>query len=475
MARFVNSLPTDLIVAAATVPVGGPRAIVRLAGDRLTEVLAALVEPGAEGFAEVGEQPRVVYGRLHAEGIGREWGCVPLHVLHWPGPAGPTGGPLAELQLPGSPLLVDAVIAEACRLGARLARPGEFSLRSFLAGRLDLLQAEAVLAVVDARTPAELSAALDRMAGGVGRELERLRQQLLDLVADVEAGIDFADETAPDAVPVTAVWHDLDDRVRLVAEGLADVMRQLAGRDATGGDLPRVVLVGRPNIGKSSLFNTLVGRAEALVADEVGTTRDWLVARLEDPATGSACLLVDIAGVAEPAATDDGSPAAEADRRAREEVARADVIVACRDAVDEQEIAFVAESGRADEVPRIDVVLRCDLAADARTADGVIRTSSRAGTGLRELQQAIFTQVTQAARDRSPATLRMRVGVAEAERAVAASQAAIAAARDQIGMADEAVVAGLLHEVIDALGEVTGTVIGTDLLDRIFSRHCVGK
>ena len=313
------------------------------------------------------------------------------------------------------------------------------------------------------------------MAGGVGRELERLRQQLLDLVADVEAGIDFADETAPDAVPVTAVWHDLDDRVRLVAEGLADVMRQLAGRDATGGDLPRVVLVGRPNICKSSLFNTLVGRAEALVADEAGTTRDWLVARLEDPATGSACLLVDIAGVAEPAATDDGSPAAEADRRAREEVARADVIVACRDAVDEQEIAFVAESGRADEVPRIDVVLRCDLAADSRTADGVIRTSSRAGSGLRELQQAIFTQVTQAARDRSPATLRMRVGVAEAERAVAASQAAIAAARDQIGMADEAVVAGLLHEAIDALGEVTGTVIGTDLLDRIFSRHCVGK
>lgn len=475
MALSVNPLPTDLIVAAATVPVGGARAIVRLAGDRLTDVLQTLVEPEAAGFAEVGERPRVVYGRLHPEGLGREWGCVPLHLLHWPGPAGPTGGPLAELQLPGSPPLVDAVIAEACRLGARLARPGEFSLRSFLAGRLDLVQAEAVLAVVDARTPAELSVALDRMAGGVGRDLERLRQQLLDLVADVEAGIDFADETTPDAVPVAAAWCDLEVRVSCVAEGLADAMRQLAGRDAAAGDLPRAVLVGRPNIGKSSLFNALVGRADALVADEAGTTRDWLVGRLDDPASNAACLLVDVAGVAEPAASDDASPAAEADRRAREEVARADVIIACRDSLEEFRAERANVSGQVREVPRIDVVLRCDLAASAQVVDEAIRVSSHTGAGLAGLRRALFAQVAEVSRDRSPATLRMRVGVAEAQRVVATAQAAIAAARHEIGMADEAIVAGLLHEAIDALGEVTGTVIGTDLLDRIFSRHCVGK
>lgn len=475
MAPFVNPLPTDLIVAAATVPVGGARAIVRLAGERLTDVLAVLIEPDAGGFATVGEQPRVVYGRLHPEGLGQEWGCVPLHLLHWPGPAGPTGGPLAELQLPGSPPLVDAVIAEACRLGARLARPGEFSLRSFLAGRLDLLQAEAVLAVVDARTPSELSAALDRMAGGVGRDLERLRQQLLDLLADVEAGIDFADETTPDAVPVVAAWDVLEDRVRSVADGLAGIMRQLAGRDAAAGDLPRAVLVGRPNIGKSSLFNAVVGRGEALVADEAGTTRDWLVARLDEPATGAACLLIDIAGLAEPAAAEDRSPSAEADRRAREEVARADVIVACRDAVDDQKSAWTTLSVQAKKVPCIDVVLRCDLLAHAQMGDELIRTSSRTGTGLSELQRALFTRVAEVTRDRSPATLRMRVGVAEAQRVAAAAHATIATAREGTGMADEAVVAALLHQGIDALGDVTGTVIGTDLLDRIFSRHCVGK
>ena len=475
MALSVNSLPADLIVAAATVPIGGLRAIVRLAGDRLTDVLAELVEPEAERFAEPGEQPRVVYGRLHPEGLGREWGCVPLHLLHWPGPAGPTGGPLAEVQLPGSPPLVDAVIAEACRLGARLARPGEFSLRSVLAGRLDLLQAEAVLAVVDARTPGELSAALDRMAGGVGRDLERLRQQLLDLVADVEAGIDFADETTPDAVPVSAAWHDLDRRVGAVADGLADTLQQLTGRDAAAAALPRVVLVGRPNIGKSSLFNALVGRADALVADEAGTTRDWLVARLDDPATRATCLLVDLAGLAERVCVDDGTPAAMADRRAREEVARADVIVACSDALREHRADVVVLPDRERGVPRIDVILRCDLAIGTKPASGAILTSSRDGTGLVQLRESIFASVAQVASGESPATLRMRVGVVEAQQAIVAARTAIATARDEMGMADEAVVAGRLHQAIDALGDVTGAVIGTDLLDRIFSRHCVGK
>ena len=156
-------------------------------------------------------------------------------------------------------------------------------------------------------------------------------------------------------------------------------------------------------------------------------------------------------------------------------MARADVIVACHDAVDERETELTAVSGQTGEVPRIDVVVRCDRAADVEAPDGVVRTSSRTGTGLAELRRAIFARVAEVTRDSSPATLRMRVGVAEAEQAVAASLAAITAARDAIGMADEAVVAGLLHEVVDALGEVTGTVIGTDLLDRIFSRHCVGK
>ncbi|MFM9059975.1 MAG: tRNA uridine-5-carboxymethylaminomethyl(34) synthesis GTPase MnmE, partial [Planctomycetaceae bacterium] len=193
----------DLIVAAATPAGPGARAIVRLSGAGLDALLARLLD-GADsrGPVPTGGPPRVVMARLARHGLGREWGPLAVTVLHWPGPAGPVGGPLAELQVPASAPLVAALVAEACRHGARLARGGEFTLRGFLAGRLDLVQAEAVLGVVDARTPAELAAALDRMAGGAGTALRAIRSMLLDLVADVEAAIDFADETAPDAVPV---------------------------------------------------------------------------------------------------------------------------------------------------------------------------------------------------------------------------------------------------------------------------------
>ena len=204
-----------LIVAPATAGGWGARAIIRMAGDGLDRLLGTLFTPQpGNSFAAPGERPRLVAARL-GPALAADWGMIEIEILHWPGPAGPTGGPLAEVQLPASSPLVDAVIAEACRHGARLARGGEFSLRSFLAGRLDLLQAEAVLAIVDARSPAELSAALDRMAGGAGRELMALRDAILDLLADIEAVIDFSDEHAPDAIPVAvqSFWGGVETRL----------------------------------------------------------------------------------------------------------------------------------------------------------------------------------------------------------------------------------------------------------------------
>ncbi|NQW48495.1 MAG: 50S ribosome-binding GTPase [Planctomycetes bacterium] len=482
----------ELIVAPATVRGAGARAVVRLSGAGLEGVLAQVFVPVAGGFAKPGERPRLVVAKLSFEGLAGTWGAVPVDVLHWPGPEGPTGGPLAEVQLPASAPLSDAVIAEICRLGARLARGGEFSLRAFLAGRLDLLQAEAVLAVVDARTPPELSAALDRMAGGIGRSLHALGETLLDLAADIEATIDFADEHTPDAVPVADAnaWRAIDDRLANAMQTLEILADRLAGRDAGAeGDLPRVVLAGSSNIGKSSLFNALLGRPAALVADEAGTTRDWIAARLDpdplagwqaEPAprvTGSppavpACLLVDIAGV------DAEEPGAEvaplvraAFERAREEIARADVVVVCRDA---------AASTQASVPPlpptavRIDATTRCDLVALLRLPAAAYRTSSRCGTGVSELRAAILSIVAELPSRRSPATLRMQVGVAAARQAVAAAQAAARPAGGG-GSRDEAIVASLLRQAVAAVGEVTGAEIGTALIDRIFSRHCIGK
>lgn len=466
--------PDDLIVAAATVAAPGCRAVVRLAGAELDRLLAALLVPdsGAAWSAACGP-PQLVAARLMATGPLADFGPVPVAVLHWPGPGGPLGGPLAEVQLPGAPALVEAVVATVCSHGARLARGGEFSLRAFLAGRLDLLQAEAVLAVVDARTPAELSQALSALAGGIGRELDQVRDQLLDLTADIEAAIDFADERTPDAVPAAdaAAWAAVEERLAAAAAAVRTLSGRLAARDATAtADLPRAVLVGPPNIGKSSLFNALVGRAAALVADEPGTTRDWLVARIDGRADESACLLVDVAGVVAAASVPQDAVAGLADRKAREEMARADVVVVCHDAATP---ARVAPARLPATALRIDVVTRCDAAAAFTPATG-LRTSSLSGVGIAELRAAILAAVTRLPPRLSPATQRLRAALQEAGTALAA---ALRAAAPPGGAAarDEAIVAELARSAVTALGAATAADVGTDLIDRIFSRHCIGK
>jgi tRNA modification GTPase len=467
----------DLIVAPATVAGGGSRAVVRLSGEGLTPLLAALCTPEVGVWPAEGSPPRLVQARF-AETLAADWGSVPVEILHWPGPAGPTGGPLAEMQLPASQPLVDAVVAAACARGARLARGGEFSLRAFLAGRIDLVQAEAVLAVVDAKTPDDLSHALDALAGGIGRELRGLCETLLDLTADVEAAIDFADERTPDAVPAAdaALWEALDERLADVAARLAAADERLARRDVSAAaGLPMVVLVGAPNIGKSSLFNALVGRDAALVADEAGTTRDWIAARLDSAPTEPACLVVDVAGLDEGATA---MPLPAAAERARAEIARADVVVACIDAgtlAAQGGIAGAAPSialPHLPAVPRIDVVTRCDLAAAPPSA--ALATSSRRGTGIAALRAAILRAVASLPGGGSPATRALRAGMADARDAIVAARLA-AASGPAGGPDDEAVVAGLLRRAAAALAAVTGAEIGTDIIDRIFSRHCIGK
>ncbi len=457
--------PDEMIVAAATAAGSGLRAIVRIAGGETRAVISRLCEPCGDAWPDVGESPRCVPAVVIEPQLAEAYGRLPCEVLVWPGPGGPLGGPLAELQLPGAAPLVAAVVEAACRVGCRLAKGGEFSLRSFLAGRIDLLQAEAVLAVIDARSPEQLTAALDAAGGGIGQQLERLRDRLLDLLGDVEAVIDFGDEVAEGqgAGAVEARLGVALDELLSELTVMAEFLRKRAATASSG--LPRVVLSGPANVGKSSLFNALVGQAKALVADEPGTTRDWLEAEIEGP---QPFVLVDLAGFED---VDDRRDAVAAASRER---ARADLVIECWDA-GQPEPAGAALTAAEDVKPRrILVATRCDLGDGAFKNGSLPRrlpTSSRSGEGLVQLRQAIDKQLGILAREGSPATMRMAVALAAAREAAIRGRALLTDARQL----DEAIFAGELGSMLAALDEAIGRELGNDLLDRIFSRHCIGK
>ncbi len=280
----------DTIAAIASPPGGAARGIVRISGPAAVSAARALFRP--DELSDLGTvTPRASAGHVRLESLACE---LPATLLVWPTERSYTREPAAELHTLGSPPLLAAILAQLGRQGVRLAEPGEFTLRAFLAGRIDLTQAEAVLGIIDARGQGELEAALGQMAGGLARPIAELREQLLDLLAQLEAGLDFVED---DIQFIAAEQVE-----RLLAAAAAEVARltaQLAGRRREDSAV-RAVLVGPPNAGKSSLFNALA-QAGALVSPQPGTTRDYLVARLD--LEGLACDLVDTAGVE--AASDD--------------------------------------------------------------------------------------------------------------------------------------------------------------------------
>ncbi|MEM6331108.1 MAG: GTPase, partial [Planctomycetota bacterium] len=323
----------DTIVAAATPRAGGVRGVVRLSGPQTVEVLRPLVG----GPLELRRPTRRPGASLEVvlAGAPRR---APCDVYLWPGRRSYTRQPSAELHTIGSPPLLDAIIAAVCGAGARLAEPGEFTLRALLAGRIDLTQAEAVLGVIDAPSGPALESALSQLAGGLSRPLQHIREDLLQLLAELEAGLDFVEEEDVRFIEDAELTRRLDAALAAV--------RSLLEQTATRGRsefLPRVTLVGPPNAGKSSLFNALrqhaaadgrqqqapgVTAANALVSPTAGTTRDSLTA--EVTAGGVRFLLIDTAGVEPgPAAGVQTGPAGVADAASRRDAAAADLRVRC--------------------------------------------------------------------------------------------------------------------------------------------------
>jgi tRNA modification GTPase len=441
--------PQQTIVALSSAVGPGLRAVIRLSGPESLRVSARIFTP----------VDPIVPGRRHAYAgeirIPSFAAPIPGDMHVWRAPHTYTGQELIELHTFSSMPLVEAIVAALLDAGARAARPGEFTLRAFLAGKLDLPRAEAVLGVIEAQSRNELGEALAQLTGGVTRPLQALRDELLDLLADVEAGLDFADEDLQ-----FADQRALLDRLTRGLAHVTHLQRQLEKR-ARGDRAFRVVLAGRPNVGKSSLFNALAGGPTALVAAEPGTTRDYLLRRVQwEDATLD---LVDTAGL-DGAITDIDT---QAQVLGKEQHDQADLVLLCLEAgtpLTHQERAWLA---RAAPPVVVGVATKADLGGQT---GALLATSALTSTGLPELR-ALLAGYT---RSRTSAGLVPSLGRCRHHLTVCLQH--LRQAHRAVLEQDPAEVVALeIRGVLDELGEIVGAVYTDDLLDRIFSRFCIGK
>lgn len=373
-----------------------------------------------------------------------------------------TGEPTVELWPHGSPPVLEALTRAAVARGAVLAGPGEFSYRALRRGRLDLARAEAIRDLVSARTEYQARVAFAQLDGALSRRLAPLREALVDLMARGEAAIEFADE---------AETHlrtgGLDSGVKAALD-LAQAMLGEARRGRVVREGAQIALSGATSVGKSTLFNRLLGRERAIVSPVPGTTRDTLEETVD--LDGIPVTLVDTAGVRE----SEDPLEAEGVRRARAAAREADVVILVLDAgrglhADERE-ALAAQNSR-DGAKTIVVANKVDVLA-ARSQPlpwpSALPLSARTGEGVEALRGAIRSAVYGAPLE-DPVLTNARHAAA-----IEATVAALAGARDAAPLGDE-IVLEELRAAAAALGEITGEVGNEDLYDRIFSSFCIGK
>jgi len=454
----------DVIVAVST-PIGrSTRAVIRVSGIGALDILSKI---------ERGQQAR---GRgIFCTTLFLTFGELPALVIVMPGPNSYTGEDSFELLVPGNPHLVEMIVTDIARANknVRRAGPGEYSLRAFLSGKLTLEQVEGVAATISARTDAELRAAEQLRKGTLGNIAARLLEALADMLALVEAGIDFTDQEDVVAISPAVLCAGL----RAALQQLNDILNSNIAMEQLEA-APWVVLVGNTNAGKSALMNALLQQERAVVTNQAGTTRDALVEPWTiDVAGGHAeVLLVDSPGFM-------GDVAHELvllDQLGQEArlkaVQHATLILRCH-AADTGEAPVAAAN-------EIIVVTKCDLlgATGERQMNintNMVHTSAKNKIGLKELAQAVSAALSTSGISNTGEGM----ALAQRHRALLAAsvidiQQALAAA-----VADEArrhlstpeLVASAMHSALENLGGIAGRMTPDDILGRIFSRFCVGK
>jgi len=434
----------DTIAALATPPGRGAIGIVRVSGPAApalaAQVCGRALTPRHAHYLPIADDD----GRPIDRGIA----------LFFPAPASYTGEDLVEFQLHGSPPLLRELLAALYRLGARAARPGEFTERAFLNERIDLLQAEAVAALIDSTSLQAARAARNACDGAFSTAVDAIADDLRRLRVQLEAAIDFGDD-----VPSEDTEPRLVEKLAALATKLEQLRAdaQRGARLAAGLD---VAIVGRPNSGKSTLLNRLCGEERAIVTDVPGTTRDVLSVDLE--IDGLAVRLHDTAGLR------DTTDAIEREGvgRARQRLARCDF--ALHLVAPDVDDAGLADELAALDVPVLTVATKCDLAAPI--ADSAVAVSARTGAGLDGLRAAILAQSGGLEAIDAPYVARARH-----LRALERVAADIAAARRVCADGQLELAADDLLQALHALEEMTGVYTTEDMLGDIFSSFCIGK
>lgn len=460
----------DTIAAIASPPGPAERGIVRISGLATASVVGSLFR-STEGNSRWREmrRPARTEGSLDVSGLSVP---LPASLMFWPTNRSYTGQPMAELHTIGSPPLLDAVLDHVFRCGARAAGRGEFTMRAFLGGRIDLVQAEAVLGVIDATDHEDLLRALGQLGGGVTERFVAIRAELTALLGDLEAGLDFVEEDIE-----FIGTSEICNRLQQCAETLHSLSETSENR-LPSGYRRRIVLAGLPNAGKSTLFNRLLGRQQAIVSPTAGTTRDYLSSVMQ---FGSIEVeLIDTAG------REDTTEFVlrQAQILGTDQIQSGDLIVWCTSAV--LSAADTAEDRRLrNELSQaghtiLHTILQCDrrTPSDSEQQSGdpddhAVCLSALTGDGMDAFVEAVVRAITDSRHSRSEIVFTTAARCRESIRRCALCvESARSAAESELG--DE-VVAVELRSALQEIAVILGEVYTDDILDHIFSSFCIGK
>lgn len=439
----------DTIAAIATSMGEGGIAIVRVSGQQARSILCRVFAPASRSMAPVHGQ--MIYGHVKDE---RGETLDEAMAVLFCAPRSYTREDVAEIHCHGGRACAQAVLRRVMECGARAAEAGEFTYRAFVNGRVDLSQAEAVMSLIGARSQAARRVSVRQLGGGVSARIGASRQELIRLLALIDAATDYPDEID---TPATA------EEVRARAQAMIGALTRAA--DARAARILRegasVVIAGRPNVGKSSLMNAILSTERAIVTDIPGTTRDVLTESVE--IRGVRFSLSDTAGIRE---TGDAVEKIGVER-AKAALAQADCVLLVLSAENPATDEDRALLSQADE--RFVVAInKCDLIGER--AAGVRYVSARTGEGVEELTDALMAAVGACGADEDQMTLPRHIECAQ--RAIAALKRAVSALDSRTPLDFAAVD---IREALEALGDITGETMNEQVIDRVFADFCVGK